>query len=208
MVEYSADGKTAIYCGYKFRKDPKTGYYLCAKPTDTGRRERLHCFVWRKTHGVDVIPQGYHVHHIDENKDNNESENLVLMSMSDHESLHGKSPEKLEKQRQNMRKALKYACEWHKSEAGRDWHAEHAKDLYKKRTEITYKCDNCGGEFRTRHIYTPKSHKFCCNNCKAAYRRKSGVDNVERICTECGSTFTISRYSYTKHCERCRGCQR
>ena len=172
MVEYSADGKIAVYCGYKFRKDARTGYYLCTKKTDIGRRERLHCFVWRKEHNVSEIPKGYQIHHIDENKDNNEISNLAIMSASNHQILHNRTPEKLEQQKANIKKALKYASEWHKSDEGRIWHSKHAKEIYKTRPYLIYVCDNCGNTFKTRHIYSAKSHKFCCNNCKAAYRRR------------------------------------
>lgn len=69
-IQYSADGNIAFYCGYKFRRDPKSGYYLCTKNTDVQRRERLHVFVWRKAYGE--IPEGYHIHHVDGNKRNAE----------------------------------------------------------------------------------------------------------------------------------------
>lgn len=51
-VEYSQDGKTAYFDGYKFRRDAKTGYYLATKPTYQGKRERLHCYVWRTLKGL------------------------------------------------------------------------------------------------------------------------------------------------------------
>lgn len=73
-VEYSQDRKTAYFDGYKFRRDAKTGYYLANKPTYQGKRERLHCYVWRYFNGP--IPDGFHVHHVDENKSNNDIENL------------------------------------------------------------------------------------------------------------------------------------
>lgn len=85
-IKYSADGNYAFYCGYRFRKDPKTGYFLCTKKTDSGKRERLHVYVWRKERGE--IPSGYHIHHLDENKDNNEPGNLVCISGKDHTSFH------------------------------------------------------------------------------------------------------------------------
>lgn len=44
--------------------------------------------------------------------------------------------------------------------------------------------------------------KFCSNNCKSAYRRKSGVDNEERICKICGEIFITNKYSKAKVCSK------
>ena len=47
----------------------------------------LHHLVWEKHYGKKV-PKGYHVHHKDENKTNNNINNLQLMSASEHRKLH------------------------------------------------------------------------------------------------------------------------
>lgn len=107
MIQYSADGLMAFYGGYKFRKDKKTGYYLCNKKTDIGKRERLHCYVWRTENGK-PIPKGYSVHHIDENKDNNEPDNLQLLTKEEHAKIHANSwsEERLKKQTEILKKKL------------------------------------------------------------------------------------------------------
>ena len=204
-VTYSADSKTAFYCGYKFRKDPNTGYYLCSKNTDIGKRERLHNFIWRKAYGD--IPNGYHIHHKDRNKDNNVLSNLVMLSNHDHGVIHGKllSDEERKKRRENLLiNATPKAKEWHKSEQGKQWHSKHSKETWESKQLNEYKCTNCGCLFYTKKTYALNVNHFCGNNCKATYRRKSGVDNIERQCQKCKKTFSANKYSKIKYCESCR----
>ena len=47
----------------------------------------LHHLVWEK-HYNKKVPKGYHIHHKDENKTNNDINNLQLMSASEHMKLH------------------------------------------------------------------------------------------------------------------------
>lgn len=205
MIQYSADGKYAAYCGYRFRKDPKTGYFLCSTKTDIGKRERLHCFVYRRTHGMAEIPDGYAVHHKDGNKSNNEPENLDLLSKSEHASHHASlwDDKKRDAMRQNLlENAMPKATAWHKTDCGREWHKQHfeaVKDKLLAKEEFV--CDYCGSVF----IAQKNGHtRFCSNNCKSAFRRKSGVDNVQRECAVCGAEFTTNKYSCRKYCEACQ----
>lgn len=50
--------------------------------------ERAHRVVWKRHFGP--IPEGYHVHHIDENGLNNDISNLVALPESEHHALHGR----------------------------------------------------------------------------------------------------------------------
>jgi hypothetical protein len=63
-------------------------------------------------------------------------------------------------------------------------------------------CEHCGADYQTRSI-TPQM--FCSKKCKAAARRASGVDNVERTCHVCTGSFTCNRYDSTRHCSRSCG---
>ena len=205
MIQYSADGKYAVYCGYRFRRDPKTGYFLCTKKTDLGRRERLHCFVWRKANNGALIPDGYAVHHKDMNKNNNEPENLILVSDAEHVAIHvaeWDEEKRAEVARKVVELAMPKAREWHKSRAGRNWHIQHYEDVKEKLHQIEeYTCEVCG----KRYTAQKNGHnRFCSNNCKAAYRRKSGVDDVARKCEECGAEFTTNKYSVRRFCECCK----
>jgi len=74
--------------GMRFRI-ANTGYYLHDK-WDNYKRTKilLHRYIWEKNNGN--IPEGYVVHHIDENKLNNDISNLKLMTISEHHSYHTK----------------------------------------------------------------------------------------------------------------------
>lgn len=85
MVQYFDNGDLACFDGLSFRRNKRTGYFLNAKT-----HKRLHVYVWEYYNGCEV-PKGYHIHHKDHDKNNNEIENLALLSASEHASLHGNS---------------------------------------------------------------------------------------------------------------------
>ena len=178
--------------GMKFYKCAN-GYY------SNGKGERLHRYVWEKHNGA--IEKGYHVHHIDKNKDNNDIRNLMLMHGSEHMSKHSNEMDK-DKARENLDKyARPKAIEWHGSAEGRAWHRKHWEEtgsaLYKERT---FQCANCGKEFKA--MYGGKKNTFCGNNCKSAYRRKIKADFIEKPCEVCGKPFSSNKYNHQHTCSR------
>lgn len=197
-VTYSEDLKNAFFDGYKFRRDAKTGYYLAAKPTDGKRRERLHCYVWRYFNGP--VPDGFHIHHIDEDKRNNDIENLTCISQFNHLSLHGK--ERAENNYKEIvmnlaENAVPKSKEWHRSKAGRKWHSEQAIKNAQNMEERKFTCQYCGEIFYKK----PLGHiKFCSNNCKSANRRRLGIDDEMRKCIICGREFKANKYSAKQCC--------
>lgn len=202
MVQYNGD--VATYNGRNYRRDKRTGYYLNA-----GTHKRLHVAVYENE--VGEIPKGYVVHHLDQNKDNNTKENLVLMTNVEHVRLHGSllTDERREQMRDNLiNNAIPAAREWHGTDEGKAWHGEHAKQTWANWETRSYKCDYCGTEFETRNHYSPASHRFCSNKCKSAFRRASGVDNVVKICERCGNEYTANKYTKTRFCPNCKGCRR
>lgn len=76
-----------LYMGYKYRRDKKTGYYICTSEK-TGRK-RLHVAMWEQKWGIDV-PPGCVIHHLDWNKNNNTIENLICLTVAEHETIHNK----------------------------------------------------------------------------------------------------------------------
>ena len=204
-IYYADDGERAFYNGYSFRRDKRKGYYLSSKKIGE-RRKRLHVYVWETETG-ETLKSGWAIHHLDENKNNNDISNLAPMRNRDHAVLHGETLS--DERRQQMRESLaKYgqpaAKEWHGSEEGRKWHVEHGKEVFKNLQPIEYVCTYCGKRFETKNRYAPNSNTFCCENCKAAYRRKSGVDDVERMCPICGEPYKTNKYSPAKYCEKHR----
>lgn len=190
--------KFQMFNGYKFTRDDKTGYYL-----NSTIRMRMHRYVWEYYHGK--IPKGYHIHHIDGDKANNDISNLRLLTASEHEKLHGSklTEEQRENRRRNLaEKARPKANEWHKSEDGREWHRRHyekmKESIHKKREFV---CEQCGKKFEAT---INGQNRFCSNACKSAWRRASGIDDVKRDCEVCGKEFVTNRYSKTRTC--CRRC--
>lgn len=204
-VEYNSDKSCAFFNGYKFRKDFKTGYYLSTKKTDCGKCERLHRYVWRYYNGE--IPEGYHIHHLDENKSNNDIENLVCITERAHKQLHGfeKAEREYDWMIQNLNtRARPKASEWHGSKEGIEWH----KQQYQATREMLHAkiervCEYCGRKYITED---KGRNRFCSNNCKSAARRESRVDDETRKCVVCGKEFRTNKYSKAKVCSRrCRG---
>lgn len=187
--------KYQYFNGIKFTRDDKTGYYL-----NSTIRKRLHRYVWEFYNGE--IPKGCEIHHIDRDKDNNDISNLVLLSKKEHMIIHGRNmtAELLEERREIIKeKALPEAIKWHKSEAGREWHRKHSLEIAKNIQEKEYICLNCNNVF---HAKPYGLNKFCCNKCKSSYRRKSGIDNVEKKCAYCGGVFIDNKYNKRKYCSK------
>jgi len=70
--------KTGIYI------NPRNGY--CYYNTAKNRKRLVHRVIWEETYGK--IPIGYEIHHKDGNKQNNEIENLQLVSHKEHFRYH------------------------------------------------------------------------------------------------------------------------
>lgn len=142
-------------------------FYLCGEYFQH-KGKRLHRAVWEYHNGD--IPEGYHVHHKDGDRSNNQICNLVLMDGSEHLREHMSRPERVEKSRKDILIAVKKAPEWHGSKAGAEWHSKHAKEYWENADMQTYKCTFCGKEYQTRAVRHKGNH-FCCGNHKAAFRR-------------------------------------
>lgn len=72
-----------LYMGKKYAQDKRTGYYTCT----SGNRKRLHIAVWEREHGV-AVPPGCVIHHLDWDKTNNDINNLICLTIQEHERLH------------------------------------------------------------------------------------------------------------------------
>lgn len=143
-------------------------FYLCGNYYQR-KGKRLHRTVWEYYRGD--IPQGYHVHHIDGDKSNNQIDNLALMLGSEHLKTHMEAPERREMSREMVKKAIEAAPEWHSSEAGCKWHSAHARKYWDNAPLRTYVCDYCGKEYQSKAVRHTGNH-FCNGNCKAAFRRR------------------------------------
>ncbi len=196
------NSKFQYFDNRRFTRDDKTGYYLCATASPDGKRRRMHVYVWEYYNGP--VPKGYHVHHKDRDKSNNDISNLELMDEFEHESLHGKeyAEEHYDEMIANLNEnARPKASEWHGSNKGREWHKKHYEKMKDKLyVQVEYKCDQCGKEF----LSTKVGSRFCSNNCRSAWRRASGADNVVKKCEYCGGEYIANKYQKTKYCSVCR----
>ena len=199
MIKYEND--YAYVDGYKFKKNLRDNYYLSS--TNIGnRRKRLHIYIWEKYNGE--IPKGYDIHHIDHNKDNNEINNLKMILKREHSILHSKElteEQKVKKIKNINEKARPKAIEWHKSNKGKEWHKKQYEISLGKMEKEKMQCLYCGAEY---YSINHGNNKFCSNNCKSTYRRKLGIDNVDRKCVECGRIFRINKYYKRQKCDDCK----
>lgn len=187
--------------GIRFYKERTgQGYYLGNVPDETGKKhpKRLHVYLWERAYGK--VDKGCHVHHIDGNVDNNDLSNLQCISHYTHGHIHGK--QRAEWSRKNLEENVRpKASEWHGSAQGHSLHKfiyeQYTKEIWQ--APVTKVCEICGKEYTTTHAKASTS-RFCSNNCKAKFRRMSGVDNETRRCIICGSEFTCNKYSKQKCC--------
>lgn len=194
MASIEFDGRK--YC-------PKGVYYY-----NSYTRRHLHQAVWEKYNGK--IPEGYQVHHKDHNPQNNDISNLELLPSGEHQRHHGAmlTDEQRKMYADNIVKnGMPKAKEWHHSEEGREWHRKHGIEVATHLEPVTYECSYCGKEFSTKNRYSETSNHFCSNKCRAAYRRKSGVDNETRFCEICGDAFEVNKYGKRRFCKKHRNCR-
>lgn len=183
------------YCNRKFYQDKKTGYWIS---TDYPRI-RAHVWVWTCFHGKP--PKGYHIHHKNENKSDNRIENLELISAGRH-SKHHVTDESRERARKWADKIRPMTKKWHASPEGIAWHRLHAfKCNFGNGEEYEYICHQCTKTYKSKLIAEGRT-KFCSNACKSAWRRKSGLDNIEKACAKCGCKFVSNKYVKQRFCSR------
>ena len=72
-----------MYMGRKYAIEKGTGYMICT----SGKRRRLHDVMWETEAGRE-IPPGCIIHHLDWDKSNNTVENLVCVTISEHNRIH------------------------------------------------------------------------------------------------------------------------
>lgn len=167
-------------------------FYLCGRYFQRKGR-RLHVAVWESAHGP--VPPGHHVHHRS-GRDHNGLSDLECLTAREHLGVrHGADAG--ERGRRTIRKAAERAREWHGSPAGRERHRQqyelHCAPALTAREQR--RCDHCDREFSAA-----RTSKYCSANCRAAARRKSGIDNEHRACTACGGAFVANRYSRQRTC--------
>lgn len=192
---------TVTFNGIKFRRYPESEnrtarvYYTPGIADKMRGVGRLHEEVWRDRNGP--IQSGCVIHHADGNPLNNEPDNLVCLTASDHSALHFRENGPWVGFKENLDRIRPLAAAWHGSEAGLAWHREHAKACgFGRASYGARKCKHCGREYEARNA----AARFCSNACKSAWRRAAGLDNVQRTCERCGAAFTTGKYDGVRFC--------
>ena len=195
----SLQPRVLFYKNIPFYKDNSSGYYL----SENG--EYMQDFVWKSFKHLDSIPEGYEVQHKDGDKANNKILNLKLVATQP-EVVTEVSVTKKEVVAEPVLVSVREKVKnWHKSKVGRKWHSEvltrqHKEGVFKKNLI----CTNCGKEFLGEHH--SGANQFCSNACKSQYRRKNGLDLVEKTCPVCNRTYKTNKFRPAKSCSRsCSG---
>jgi len=76
------------------------------------KKYQVHRLVWNVFNGE--IPDGYHIHHIDENPQNNHLDNLALMPSNEHLKMHKTGKHRSKETKQKMSISKKGCIPWNK----------------------------------------------------------------------------------------------
>lgn len=158
-------------------------------------RKFLHRAVWEFHYGQ--IPKGWHVHHKDENRENNDVSNLELVHgrehLSRHHKGHGRRPQS----------ALDALPAWRASPAGQQSMSESGKrNAINLRVTGKFFCEQCGKCYTTKKT---GGNRFCSNACKSAWRRATGLDRRCAVCSVCGVEFQTPKSKPAETCSRSCG---
>jgi hypothetical protein len=172
------DPITQYFVGKLFRVWHQSGYYSSGGGL-------LHRLAWESAFGP--IPPRHHIHHRDSNPANNAISNLECLPAREHCGISSQASRDAVVGRARRPDgtlgpvefftdaARDKAAAWHSSDAGREWHRQHAvrsKSWTKwKRSEKP--CAHCGKLFLGLDRAGANSQKFCTVVCKAAdYRAR------------------------------------
>jgi len=175
--------ETVRFGGRTYRRYPDSDnpahrrYFRCA-------RGSLHRAVWEHHNGP--VPSGHHVHHINGDTADNRIENLACMPAMQHHAEHSEDRSEFARQRtQHLADIRAKAAEWHRSDAGRAWHREHAEESLAaaraaKREQgapdIACTCAWCGAAY----VGHSSRSQFCSARCQTAESRfRRGVSGTE-----------------------------
>ena len=200
--------KTVVFNGETYIRNPKSRYYFKHTTRNCERKHavQLHRAVWEYYNGK--IPEGYHIHHIDGDIDNNDISNLECVFSKQHLSEHSKknweNQEYREKASKNLEEQREKTKQWHASAEGREWHRKHAAQSICKVFENKQikQCEFCGKEFPALHF-----QRFCCQSCaeKARYRNHhSLLADERRTCDFCGKEYTPVKSKQRFCCKKCK----
>lgn len=186
-----------IFNGIEYKLMGAGKYYLSQSRSNEGRKKAkgLHVAIW-EYYNKKTVPEGYHVHHKDENTFNNDISNLELIKKGKHLGEHSKKWHEDNKEKSNkmMDEAREKASEWHGSEEGRKWHSEQSKKVWANKKMYLKICEFCKKEYKTPFSDT----KYCSQKCCTSASIERNKYDYKGICIVCGKEFTATRLSKTR----------
>lgn len=185
--------ETIVFEGVEYHRFPDSPnkhqrrYYW---PERGSGKDALHREVWKSANGP--IPDGWHIHHIDEDTLNNDPANLEALSPGNHTRIHA---DDYRAQRQSWVDEIRpLASAWHQSDQGRAWHSEKArKDWEGREPEHEVQCAHCGKLVQT-YWADRGDTRYCSRKCHRAAADAAKRYTVEAECPICGKQFWQSRY--------------
>jgi hypothetical protein len=141
-----------------------------------------------------------HIHHMDDDPLNNDIKNLECLTVKDHFAEHEWDEDRRFNNRTLLNRIRPLTKAWHSSLEGKAKHSEIGKQAWINFVPIDLNCKQCGKSFKSTRV--GHDNKFCTNACKSAWRRKEGLDNVEKNCELCGSSFTSNKHAKVRFCTR------
>ena len=190
------DDKHQKFNGVKFRKR-KGGHYFTPMYS-------IYHAVWQYYYGE--VPPHTIIHHIDQDKDNNNIENLIPMTPSAHQKLHAALGRK--NPIAPIRTLICERCgkEYQAKYSDRNKFCPDCREIIKSTPKppkpvkkISKTCVVCGKEFQAYR----KDAETCSPKCSAALRLKDYVPvtkTVEKSCVICGKKFTSNKHHFRKTC--------
>lgn len=188
-------GVFVIHNGVRYNRYPESERRDLRVYWTSSKGKKLHRVLYEEAHGP--IGAGLQVHHVDGDPLNNALDNLALVTAAEHLAEHW-TPERAAKCRAVVERIRPLASEWHRSEAGRAWHREHAKAVAACAVVHPCTCTVCGRGFESKC----RTAAVCGAGCHAAKRRASGVDDRPRTCPWCKREYVCNMYSRQKFCSR------
>lgn len=191
MIEIiKKDDGRLFYDGRTWHRSTTSKYYFASiKHLGDVENISLHKYIYRKFYGD--IPDGYDIHHIDLNYENNQPDNLVAMPRNEHRRMHqllkiGLSPADFN--------GMCIQCHQNPIPSDKPWAifcSSACKQVFARaqgRYNIIKACEMCGDDFVTNKYRTAK----VCSACKQLYLKtmvQSGKYGREKICPVCNKPF-------------------
>ena len=163
------------------------------------RENFIHRAVW--TYYFGEIPEGYEIHHIDENKANNDIENLLCLTKSEHHQIHVPQGTRVYKKIEQLEcaycgKLFTKTTPQGKYCSDQCHNAARRKNTHRTRQPLDERiCAVCGKKFQVRRDKKQQCCSISCGN-KLSFRERA----TTATCPICGKEFTRAKNSSKLYC--------